>query len=482
MKQVAKAELKRLLWQTESLPNFIQGIEYGVVPAAHHIMVCKKLEQVMRGEIKRLMLFLPPGSAKSTYASVLFPPFYFGYHPSRSIIAASHTSELAERFGRKVRNIVAMPEYRRMFDIGLAEDSQAAGRWDTSKGGEYYAVGVGGAVLGRRADLGIIDDPIKGREEADSDLQRDKVWEWYKSDFYTRLKPDAAVVLIMQRWHEDDLAGRLLMDAQEGGEQWEVLSLPMEAKENDPLGRRPGEILWPEWYKPEMVEQAKRDARYWSSMYQQEPRPESGGEFKKADMQYYSGALDHARMNKYILCDPAGEKNKGSDYTSFWVVGLGHDENYYVVDIIRDKLNLTERADTLFRLHRKYKPMQVRYEKYGMMADIEHFKDRMSRENYRFQITEVAGATPKRDRIRRLVPLFERQRMYFPESLFVTDHRNMAVDLIHAFREQELAAFPVGVHDDMIDSLSRIAEPDLPLTWPSNKNAGKLIYPNRGYG
>ena len=412
------------------------------------------------------MLFLPPGSAKSTYASILFPAYYLGHHATKSVIAASHTSELAERFGRRVRNIVASDEYRRMFEIALADDSQAAGRWDTNKGGEYYAVGVGGAVLGRRADLGIIDDPVKGREEADSALQRDKVWEWYKSDFYTRLKPDAAVVLIMQRWHEDDLAGRLLKDAGNGGEQWEVLCLPMEAKDNDPLGRKPGALLWPEWYKPEMIEQAKRDSRYWSSMYQQEPRPESGGEFKKADMQYYDGALDPTKTNNYILCDPAGEKKKTSDYTTFWVIGLGTDDNYYVLDILRDRLSLTERADALFRLHRTYKPLQVRYEKYGMLSDIEHFKDRMAREHYRFKIDEVAGQTPKNDRIRRLVPLFERQRVWFPHSLTITDHRSVPVDLVRAFREEEFAAFPVGVHDDMLDSLSRIAEPDMHLVWP----------------
>lgn len=455
-------ELLKRRGAKKSLTAFIDYIDYGVIPAKHHQLIIEKLELVERGEIKRLMLFLPPGSAKSTYASVLFPSWYLGKNKAKSIIGASHSGELAERFGRKVRNIVAMPEYTNVFNTTISQDSAAAGRWETISGSEYYAVGVGGSVTGRRADLGIIDDPVKSREEADSETQREKVWEWYKADFYTRLKPNASIILIMTRWHEDDLAGRLLQDAKEGGEQWAVLSLSMEATVNDPLQRAEGEQLWPEWFTIEMLQQAKRDPRNWLALYQQQPRPDSGGEFKKDWIQFYKNKP--LSGNKYILVDPASEKKKTSDFTSIFVVLLGHDDNYYVLDMVRDKLNLTERADLVFKLHKIHKPLTVAYEKYGMQADIDHIKDRMERESYRFNIFEVGGAMPKNDRIRRMIPLFESNRVWFPESLNKTDFQFVVRDLVKDFIEQEYAAFPVGKHDDMMDCLSRLH--DINLKWP----------------
>ena len=440
----------------KSLTKFIEYIDYGVIPAKHHALIIDKLEKVESGEIKRLMLFLPPGSAKSTYASILFPAWYLGRNEGKSIIGASHTSELAERFGRRVRNIVSQQEYSNVFNSTISADSAAAGRWETTSQSEYYAVGVGGSVTGRRADLGIIDDPVKSREDADSELNRNRVWEWYKADFYTRLKPNASVIVIMTRWHEDDLAGRLLQDAKEGGEQWEVLSLSMEAEEGDPLEREEGELLWPEWFTDEMVIQAKRDARNWLALYQQKPRPDTGGEFKKEWLQHYR--IKPTAGNKYILVDPASEKKKSSDYTAIYVLLLGADNNIYILDMIRDKLNLTERAEALFRLHKEHLPLDVAYEKYGMQADIEHIKDKQERENYRFHIAEVGGAMPKNDRIRRLIPLFEANRVYLPLTLHKTSHNGEIRDLVQDFIEQEYAAFPVGKHDDMMDCLARLID------------------------
>ena len=431
-------------------------------------MLCDKLEAVERGEIKRLMVFMPPGSAKSTYGSVLFPAWYLGRNPQKTVIAASHTSELAERFGRRVRNLVAGQEFRNIFEFGVASDSAAAGRWDTEKGGEYFACGVGGSVTGRRADIGVIDDPVKSREESDSETQRDKVWEWYKADFFTRLKPGASVILIMTRWHEMDLAGMLLNDAKEGGEQWEIISLPMEAEENDPLGREVGELLWPEWFTEDMIAQAKRDPRNWLALYQQKPRPDGGGEFRRDWINFYDGTPSEVAggTNKYILVDAANGKRATNDYTSMWVIALGRDENYYVLDMVRDRLNLTERASTLMALHRKWKPYSVRYERYGMMADIQHIKDLQRRENYRFDIVEVAGQTPKNDRIKRLIPLFEQGKVWFPHSIHKTDTDGRMQELVEVFIEQEFLSFPVSKHDDMLDALARIAEPELALVWP----------------
>lgn len=444
------------------LASFTEYLELGFSPARHHRLIIEKLEAVERGEIKRLMVFMPPGSAKSTYGSVLFPSWYLGRNPSRAVLAASHTTELAERFGRKVRNILADEPYQSLFDTRLAEDSQAAGRWATAQGGEYYAAGAGTAILGYRADLGLMDDPVAGREAADSEREREKVWEWYKSDFYTRLKPDAAIILIMQRWREDDLAGMLLDDAKEGGEQWDVLRLPMEAEEGDVLGRAVGEPLWPEWFKPEQIDQAKRDARNWLALYQQRPRPESGGEFKKDWLRKYKNKPE--KTNNYIIVDPAGEKKVGRDYTAIWVLGCNHDQNIYVLDMIRDRLSLTERTTLLFDLHRKYTPKKVGYEKYGKDSDVEHIRDVMEKEQYRFELEELGGALKKEDRIRRIIPLFENNRIYLPQTLHRTDHLGVMRDLVDDFVEQEYAPFPVGKHDDLMDGLSRVV--DMKLAFP----------------
>lgn len=177
--------------------------------------------------------------------------------------------------------------------------------------------------------------------------------------------------------------------------------------------------------------------------------------------------------------DAASGKKKGNDYTAAWVLGLGADQNYYVLDIIRDRLNLTQRAALVMDLHRKWKPKQVRYEKYGMMADIEHIQFVQGQENYRFDIVEVGGQVPKPDRIKRLIPLFEQGRIYLPRSLHRTNYEGKTEDMVDVFIQQEFKAFPVAIHDDMLDSLARIAEPDLDLAWPKEGSATKLNFPTQ---
>ena len=470
--EAAKILLRRQA-ACRGIAPFIDVMRLGFTPARHHLHLISKLEAVERGEIKRLMVFMPPGSAKSTYASVVFPSWYLGRNPQNSIIHGSHTTELAERWGRRIRNLIAEPMYSNIFPaVEPAQDSQAAGRWALSNGGEYYAAGCGSAIVGFRADLGIIDDPIAGREQADSEREREKIKEWFRSDFQTRLKPNGAIVLIMQRWHEDDLAGWLLSEQEKGGEKWEVVKLKMEAEPNDPLGREEGEALWPEWYTQDMRDQAKRDPRTWLALYQQEPRPESGGEFKKEWVQSYKNAPTTG-LNVYILADPANEKKKTNDYTAAFVVGLAKDQNYYILDMVRDRLGLTERADLLFKWHRKWKPAAVGYEKYSMQADVEHMRDRMEREQYRFVITELGGTLAKNDRIRRLIPLFEKSRVWFPQTLNYTQHTRQVTDLVRDFIEEEFAPFPVGRHDDMMDCLARIVDPMLNAVFPKESRESK---------
>ena len=232
--------------------------------ANHHRLIAEKLEAVERGEIDRLMIFMPPRHGKSELASKRFPAWCLGRNPKRQIIAASYNSDLASDFGRNVRNIVAEPEFGQVFrNVGLAPDSQAANRMNTNHGGTYVAAGVGTAVTGRGADIALIDDPFKDREEADSQRRRDVVWDWYRSTLFTRLMPGGAVVVILTRWHEDDLAGRLL---EAEGDQWTVLSMP--------AINNAGEALWPEWYDVDALARIKATIgqREWSALYQQQQR------------------------------------------------------------------------------------------------------------------------------------------------------------------------------------------------------------------
>jgi predicted phage terminase large subunit-like protein len=194
--------------------------------------------------------------------------------------------------------------------------------------------------------------------------------------------------------------------------------------------------------------------------------------FKREWLRFFDNRSGEG-MNKYMLVDAANSKRKSSDYTTIWIVGLAADKNYYALDIVRDRLNLTERASAVMRLHRKWRPMQVRYESYGLQADIAHIKSIMEAENYRFDVQEVAGRTPKNDRIRRLIPICEQGKLYLPHTLNYTDYEHIVRDLVHDFIEEEYASFPVAVHDDMMDSLARIAEPDLELVWPRDSTAGK---------
>jgi predicted phage terminase large subunit-like protein len=205
-----------------------------------------------------------------------------------------------------------------------------------------------------------------------------------------------------------------------------------------------------------------------SSQMLQNPTADESQGFKTEWLKYHDG-YTRAGLNVYLVFDPASSKKKGSDYTAAWVLGLGADQNIYVMEFIRDRLSLTQRTDLLFKWHRKYKPMRhqgVRYEKYGLQSDIEHFRDRMRKENYTFDVTEVAGQVGKNDRIRRMLPYFEQGRVFLPRTHYYTGADGKAEDLVQVLIEQEYKPFPVSLHDDMLDSLSRIAEPDLELVWP----------------
>lgn len=280
---LAAQELQRRQKARANLLDFTSKTFPTYSAAAHHRVIAEALERVERGEIDRLMLQVPPRHGKSELASRRFPAFCLGRKPTRQFIAVSATAELAQEFGREVRNLMAAPEYQAVFSTALAEDSQARGRWHTTQGGIYYAVGIGGAVMGKGADILLIDDPFATMEDAQSELSRKRVWDWYTGTAYNRLMPGGAIVLINHRMHEDDLCGRLLAQQAAGGDRWEVVSLPAIAEGEDALGREVGEALWPSAYPIERLERIQRATpeRYWTSLYQQRPSAAEGAIVKR---------------------------------------------------------------------------------------------------------------------------------------------------------------------------------------------------------
>jgi predicted phage terminase large subunit-like protein len=309
-------------WARRRLIRFTSYTNPAYEPAQHHEQIAAKLEAVERGELDRLMIFMPPRHGKSELASRNFPAFCLGKKPSRHIIAASYNSDLATDFGREVKDKIASAEFGEVFPkVSLRPDSRASDRMNTNHRGAYFAVGVGTATTGRGAHIALIDDPFKDREDADSENQREKVWNWYRSTLYTRLMPGGAIVLIQTRWHEDDLAGRLLEQdgrVEDGGE-WTVLDLP---------AIKDGQALWPEWYDVPALERIKRTIgpREWSALYMQTPQPDEGTFFQRAWLK--SWAEKPANMRIYGTSDYA-VTDGGGDYTVHRIWGVDSEGAIY---------------------------------------------------------------------------------------------------------------------------------------------------------
>lgn len=378
----------------------------------------------------RLMIFMPPRHGKSELASKRFPAWALGRNPRRQIIAASYNSDLANDFGRSVRNIVDEPEFTQVFPgVALAQDSQAANRFNTSHGGSYIAAGVGTAVTGRGADIGLIDDPFKDREEADSERRRDIVWDWYRSTFYTRLMPGAAIVLIQTRWHEDDLAGRLL---EHDAGQWEVLDLPAISRD--------GEALWPEWYPLETLQRIKDTIgpREWSALYQQQPQPDEGTFFQREWLKEWTEKPK--ALNLYGTSDYAVTE-EGGDYTVHRIWGVDSEGNLYRVDGWRGQTSSDKWIEAKLDLIARHKPLAWFGEGGVIQKAIEPMlRRRMQERKVYCRLEWLPSIHDKPTRARGFQARAAMGRVRFETGADVA----------------EFLSFPAGKHDDEVDVASLI--------------------------
>jgi len=321
----------------------------------HHRLLCETLQAVEAGTIPNAMFLLPPGSAKSTYTDVVFVPWFMSRKPRRHVILASYASDIAEKQGRRARQLINSKSYRNLTGRSLKADNRAVHQWTLDNGSEFMSGGILSGLTGNRAALGIIDDPIRGREAAQSATIRDKTWDAYTDDFCSRLIPGAPQVMILTRWHEDDPAGRILPERWDGesgwfdgrdGRRWFVLCLPAIAdRADDPLGRKIGETLWPEWFSLAHWAPFQINARTWASLYQQKPKPGEGARYQVGMLQ----VVDAIPSGPVQWC-------RGWDFASTtdgdWTVGvkLGRlgDGRWIVADVVRERY-LTDKRDALLR-------------------------------------------------------------------------------------------------------------------------------------
>lgn len=418
-REAARQELAR-----RYLLDFTRYTNSLYISAQHHVQIANKLEAVERGEIDRLMIFMPPRHGKSELATRRWPAWCMGRNSNRQIVSASYNSELAMDFGRDVRNIVATPEYGQVFPgITLRADSQAASRWHTNNGGIYNAVGVEKALTGKGADILLIDDPLKDRAEADSEVRRDAVWKWYQSTAYTRLMPGAAIVLIQTRWHEDDLAGRLL----NGADQWDVLELP--------AINAAGEALWPEWYDVDALQRIKANvgAREWSALYQQQPQPDEGSFFQREWFRTWD--IKPAALNIYASSDYAVTED-GGDYTAFAIWGVDNDNNLYRLARWKAQANPMVWIDKQCELIRQWKPLAWFGEAGVIQKAIEPMlRRRMVETRSMCRLEWVSSITDKPTRARAFQARAEMGKVFMEQGADLT----------------EFLKFPAGKHDDEVD-------------------------------
>lgn len=436
----------------------------GYEAAPHHLLICNEIDDFLTSEDEVLLLFAPPGSAKSTWLSVLFPSHYLARFPRHSILAATHSTEFAQRWGRRVRNDILLDS--KVLGIELAADSQASDRWALSSGAEYYGVGAGTGIAGFRADLGLGDDFFGSREDAYSETARRKRWDWYLDDFSARLKPRAKRILMSTRWHEEDVAGRILEQITKGIIKGRVISIPAVAEADDRLGRKPGEYLWddPTGYNYGAFLRARRretSPMMWSALYQQRPAPETGSFFKADWLKPYDDEPARSTLTVYGGSDYAVTAD-GGDYTVHIVVGLDPEGRMYLLDLWREQASSDRWIEAFCDLVKRWKPMGWAEESGQIKSGIGPFLAK--RQNERGAYVSREAFPTRGDKAVRAQSIRGRMAL---NGLYVPVHAPWYPD----FRS-ELLNFPAGKTDDSVDALGLVGQLlDLMTAGPKPKKA-----------
>lgn len=411
----------------------------------HHEVIASELEKIEAfgdRDYKVLLVFVPPRHGKSEECSIGFPAWYLGRNPEKEIITVSYSAELAQDFGSKTRSIVSSEVYPHIFTgITLKEDEQAKAKWRTNRGGSYTSVGVGGAITGRGADVLLFDDPIKNREEAESAVYRDKVWQFFTSTAFTRLEPRGVVVVILTRWHIDDLAGRILRN-QELSKRCKVIHFPAIATKKE-IYRDVGESLWPARYTLESLEEIKNTiGPYdWEALYQGSPIVTERQEFKPEWWkQKTESEVDSMRCRRVLTIDTAISKGSAADYTGFCDNRINSD-NFWHLKAWRMRLGAAELVDAIFALHTKNHYDTIGIEKTVYTDGLKpYLDDRQRQSNIFLPIVELKhNQVQKEVRIRGLIP------RYASGSVFHIAGECAAL-------EEEMMQFPQGLHDDVLDA------------------------------
>lgn len=441
--------VEKLLQRKLVRRSFLDWCEFALqekneTPALHHKLIIDVLQQVAEGKIKRVILLMPPGAAKSTYTSILFPVWYLNQHPQHLVLACSYSYTLIEGFGRQCRDLIERHE--KTLGYGLSKTAAAAGDWRITAGGGYFCAGVNAGIAGHRADLGFIDDYLGTQIEADSQVTRDRNYEWYRNDFTPRLKPNAARIIIANRRHEDDLVGRLLSTE---ADKWTVIKLPMLAEENDPLGRAEGERLWPEWFSEEQVEEAKLEPRVWAGLYQQRPAPAEGNYFKKDWIVEYRPDDLPKDLRVYVGADYAVRKGQDSDRFCFLPAGVDSNGRLWILpDWFWKRADTLEAVNEMLAIGKRRKPICWWAGRENITGSIAPFMYKMMHEQNSYVPVEELSETKDKEAKAQSI----KGRMAAKMVMFPSFAPGWA-DALH-----EMLTFPAGTHDDFVDALAKLGQ------------------------
>lgn len=484
--QAAARELIRRRRGRESLVGYANAIEIPGKPAvddpeawlfkpvetavaAHHLLLLEAIERTAARRHGRLMVFMPPGSAKSTYCSVVAPSYLMGKRPDLRIILASYGSDLARRHGRRARQVAMSRGFGSLFGCTISPRTSAADEWALTNGSEYLAGGILSGITGNRAHGLFIDDPVKGREQADSPTIRAKTWDAYNDDLLTRLIPGGFVVLVQTRWHEDDLAGRLLPKGYSGqsglirctdGKDWEVINLPAQCeRDDDPLGRRIGEMLWREWFDDEHWAPFRRQSRTWAALFQQRPRPDEGGIFKEAWCRLRYGVIPQGANTCVHSWDTAVKENEVNDPSALSVFSFGRGvPGYHLRESFAERLDYPTLRAKVINFAERDKPIAILIEdKSSGQSLIQELKRTTS-----LPIIAIEPEQSKLFRAADVSPMVEGGLLHLPQVA------PWLVDF-----EGEFFGFPLSTHDDRVDSVTQF------LKW-ARSWSGKLEFAGAG--